>query len=91
MTTSEQATHDVADDGVQHGDQAMELADRIRMVAAQDPELAQDLVDQLIAALDRATDGTFREHLGAAEKGATDWAVPASRPASTELSSPRNS
>lgn len=64
MTTSEHIAHDVADGGVEQGEShAMELADRIRMVAAQDPELAQDLVDQLIAALDRATGGTFREHL----------------------------
>jgi hypothetical protein len=42
---------------------AMELANRIRAVAATDPALAQDLVDQLIVALDRALGGTFREHL----------------------------
>jgi len=41
----------------------MELADRIRMVAAEDPELAQELVDELIVALDRAMGGTFREYL----------------------------
>lgn len=52
MSTSEQ--------GERYG---IELADRIRMVARQDPDLAQDLVDQLIEALDKATGGTFREHL----------------------------
>jgi hypothetical protein len=41
----------------------MELAARIRMVAAEDPELAQELVDELIVALDRAMGGTFREYL----------------------------
>jgi hypothetical protein len=53
----------------------LELADRIRMVAAQDPELAQDLVDQLIVALDRATGGTFREHLDGAARGVADRAL----------------
>ena len=42
---------------------AFELANRIRAVAATDPALAQELVDQLIVALDRAMGGTFREHL----------------------------
>ena len=41
----------------------MELATRIRMVAAEDPELAQELVDELIVALDKAMGGTFREYL----------------------------
>jgi hypothetical protein len=64
MTTSEHIATGVADGVPQQGERhAIELADRIRMVAAQDPDLAQDLVDQLIAALDRATGGTFREHL----------------------------
>ena len=59
MTTSENVTHDDGQ-GQRH---ALELADRIRLVAAQDPDLAQDLVDQLILALDRAMEGTLREHL----------------------------
>jgi len=42
---------------------ALELANRIRTVATTDPALAQDLVDQLIVALDQAMGGTFREHL----------------------------
>jgi len=47
---------------------AMELANRIRMVAATDPALARALVDQLIVALDRALGGTFREHLDGASR-----------------------
>ena len=55
---------DIAIDEQDEGERrALELADRIRMVAAKDPALAQDLVDQLIVALDRAMGGTFREHL----------------------------
>lgn len=55
---------DVAIDDREDGERrSMELATRIRMVAAQDPELAQDLVDELIVALDRAMGGTFREYL----------------------------
>jgi hypothetical protein len=54
---------------------ALELANRIRMVAAQDPELAQDLVDQLIVGLDRAMGGTFREHLDGAARGAAERAL----------------
>jgi alkanesulfonate monooxygenase SsuD/methylene tetrahydromethanopterin reductase-like flavin-dependent oxidoreductase (luciferase family) len=55
---------DIAIDDSEAGERrGMELAARIRMVAAQDPELAQDLVDELIAALDKAMGGTFREYL----------------------------
>ncbi|GIM91248.1 hypothetical protein [Paractinoplanes toevensis] len=55
---------DIAIDDSEAGERrGMELAARIRMVAAQDPELAQDLVDELIVALDRAMNGTFREYL----------------------------
>jgi hypothetical protein len=43
--------------------QALELAHRIRLVAVQDPEQAQRLVDELIVALDAAMGGTFSEHL----------------------------
>ncbi len=72
MTTSEHIATDIAGDG-EHGQrQALELADRIRKVAAEDPELAQDLVEQLIVALDRATDGTFREHLGGPARTGAD-------------------
>ena len=43
--------------------QALELAHRIRVVAGHDPEQAQQLVDELIVALDTAMGGTFSEHL----------------------------
>ncbi|GLY05826.1 MULTISPECIES: hypothetical protein [Actinoplanes] len=48
------------DEGERH---ATELTTRLRMVAAQDPTLAQDLVEELIVALDRAMGGTIRDHL----------------------------
>ena len=55
---------DIAIDDNEAGERrGMELAARIRMVAAEDPELAQDLVDELIVALERAMGGTFREYL----------------------------
>ena len=55
---------DIAIDDRDEGERnSMELATRIRMVAAEDPELAQGLVDELIVALDRAMGGTFREYL----------------------------
>ncbi|MEU8821479.1 hypothetical protein [Actinoplanes sp. NPDC048796] len=55
---------DIAIDDRDAGERrGMELAARIRMVAAQDPELAQDLVEQLISALEKATGGTFRQFL----------------------------
>ncbi|WP_412738789.1 hypothetical protein [Krasilnikovia sp. MM14-A1259] len=66
---------DIAIDEQDEGERrAQELASRIRTVAATDPELAQDLVDQLIVALDRAMGGTFREHLDEAARGAADRA-----------------
>lgn len=43
--------------------QALELADRLRLLAASDPDLAQDLVEQLIEGLNRATRGGFDEHI----------------------------
>jgi hypothetical protein len=67
---------DIAIDDQEEGERrALELADRIRIVAAQDPELAQDLVDQLIAALDRAMGGTFREHLDGAAREVAERAL----------------
>jgi hypothetical protein len=92
MTTSEHIVDDIAGDS-EHGErQALELADRIRMVAAQDPELAQDLVDQLIVALDRATGGRFREHLDGPTRSVADRAlVGTGNPVGTGISSPRNS
>ena len=67
---------DIAMDDQAEGERkALELADRIRLVAAQDPELAQDLVEQLIVALDRAMGGTFREHLDGAARGVAERAL----------------
>jgi alkanesulfonate monooxygenase SsuD/methylene tetrahydromethanopterin reductase-like flavin-dependent oxidoreductase (luciferase family) len=69
---------DIAIDEGEAGERrGMELAARIRMVAAEDPELAQDLVDELIVALDKAMGGTFREYLDqeshdGAERSLTD-------------------
>jgi hypothetical protein len=64
---------DIAIDESEAGERrGMELAARIRMVAAQDPELAQDLVDELIVALERAMGGTFREYLDPEERGSTE-------------------
>jgi hypothetical protein len=67
---------DIAMDERDEGERrALELADRIRLVAAQDPGLAQNLVDELIVALDRATGGTFREHLDGAARGIAERAL----------------
>jgi hypothetical protein len=60
---------DIAIDDSEAGERrGMELAARIRMVAAEDPELAQELVDELIVALERAMGGTFREYLDSEEQ-----------------------
>jgi hypothetical protein len=65
MTTTDHAMTTGA--GSEAGErQATELADRIRALAATDPDLAQELVDQLIENLNRATDGAFQEHLESA-------------------------
>jgi len=67
---------DIAIDECEAGERrGMELATRIRMVAAEDPELAQDLVDELIAALDRAMGGTFREYLDSEDKDGAERAL----------------
>ena len=67
---------DIAIDEREDGERrSMELATRIRMVAAQDPELAQDLVDELIVALDRAMGGTFREYLDGEARDVADRAL----------------
>ena len=69
---------DIAIDDRDEGERsARELARRIRLVAAEDPGLAQDLVDQLIVALDRAMGGTFREHLDGAARGVAERALAA--------------
>ena len=57
------------DEGDAEERRAVELADRIRMVAAQDPLLAQDLVERLIVALDQAMGGTIRNHLDEPARG----------------------
>jgi alkanesulfonate monooxygenase SsuD/methylene tetrahydromethanopterin reductase-like flavin-dependent oxidoreductase (luciferase family) len=67
---------DIAIDEREDGERrSMELAARIRMVAAEDPELAQDLVDELIVALDRAMGGTFREYLDGEARDVADRAL----------------
>ncbi|MEU4238912.1 hypothetical protein [Actinoplanes sp. NPDC026619] len=67
---------DIAIDEGEAGERrGMELAARIRMVAAQDPELAQDLVDELIAALDKAMGGTFREYLDQESSNGTEGSL----------------
>lgn len=43
--------------------QAAEVAEKIRLLAATDPTLAADLVQQLVTALDRATGGAFTDQL----------------------------
>jgi len=50
----------------------MELATRLRLVAAQDPDLAQELVDSLIVALDKAMEGNFRDYLEGEARIAAD-------------------
>jgi hypothetical protein len=67
---------------------ALELASRIRSVAVTDPALAQDLVDELIVALDRAMGGTFREHLDGAARGIAERALAGS---GSGISVPENS
>ena len=67
---------DIAIDERDEGERrAVELANRIRMVAATDPATAQKLVDELIVALDQAMGGTFREHLDGAARGVADRAL----------------
>ena len=67
MGNLEDTDIDIAiDDQDQSERSARELANRLRMVAAEDPARAQELVDQLTDALNRATSGTFREHLDGA-------------------------
>ena len=67
---------DIAIDDNEAGERrGMELAARIRMVAAEDPELAQDLVDELIVALERAMGGTFREYLDQESRNGAERAL----------------
>ncbi|BCJ43867.1 hypothetical protein GCM10010168_66700 [Actinoplanes ianthinogenes] len=68
------------DEGEAGERRASELANRIRMVAAQDPLLAQDLVEELIVALDRAMDGTIRDHLDGPARGMAERVLGESDP-----------
>lgn len=71
---------------------SLELAKRIREVAVTDPALAQELVDQLIIALDRAMGGTFREHLNGVTRVVAERAlVGGLNGAGAGISPPRNS
>ncbi len=63
MTAIRQMPYDDGAKGNQGERQALELADRLRMLAASDPDLAQDLVEQLIDGLNRATGGAFDQHI----------------------------
>ena len=63
MTAIRQMPYNDGASAGQGEQQALELADRLRMLAASDPDLAQDLVEQLIEGLNRATDGAFDAHL----------------------------
>jgi hypothetical protein len=63
MTAIRQMPYDDGAGADQGERQALELADRLRMLAASDPDLAQDLVEQLIEGLNRATAGAFDEHI----------------------------
>jgi hypothetical protein len=66
--------------------QAAELADRLRTLAAADPDLAQHLVEDLIARLNAATDGAFDEHLEQANRGMVGAANAAGGPESPQVS-----
>jgi hypothetical protein len=64
---------DIAIDEKDAGERrGMELAQRLRMVAAEDPGLAQELVDNLIVALDKAMGGNFRDYLDGDARDAAD-------------------
>ena len=79
---------DVAIDDRDEGERrALELAHRIRLVAAYDPGHAQRLVDELIVQLDRALGGTFREYLDGVTREIADRALTAT---GTAISPSRN-
>ena len=67
---------------------ALELAHRIRLVAVQDPEQAQRLVDELIVALDAAMGGTFSEHLDGVAREVLQRALKRSRNSSETVRVP---
>ena len=90
MTAVEHVTG-IGDDMDQGERHALELADRIRMVAAQDPALAQDIVDRLIQRLDEATGGTFRDYLDDGQRSGAEPVVVSPRSGEkTQHSSVRN-
>ena len=76
MTTFGQLEDTDIDIAIDEGDagerRGMELAARLRMVAAEDPDLAQNLVDGLIVALDKALGGNFRDYLDGDAREAAD-------------------
>ena len=80
---------DIAIDDRDEGERrALELANRIRMVAASDPGTAQKLVDELIVALDAAMGGTFSEHLDGAAREVLQRALARSRNSSETVRVP---
>ncbi|MEV8504365.1 hypothetical protein AB0368_05970 [Actinoplanes sp. NPDC051475] len=80
---------DVAIDDRDEGERrALELADRIRMVAVHDPGHAQRLVDELIVQLDRALGGTFREYLDGPTRDVADRALNGAGKESSAVISP---
>ena len=83
---------DVPIDDCDEGERrALELAHRIRLVAAQDPEHAQRLVDELIVALDAALGGRFSEHLDGVAREVAERALEKSRNGHGAGISPRGS
>lgn len=60
--------------------QAEELADKLRLLASFDPELARGLVAELVVALDRATAGAFGARLSPASRSALGLPPPADQP-----------
>ncbi|GGQ70718.1 hypothetical protein [Couchioplanes azureus] len=84
---------DVAIDDRDEGERrALELAHRIRVVAARDPGQAQRLVDELIVQLDRVLGGTFREYLDGVTREVADRALRAAgSESSADFPSPANS
>lgn len=57
-------------------ERARELAERLRQLAAVDPELARHLVTELVTMLDRVTKGAFGEQLTPACRAALGLATP---------------
>jgi hypothetical protein len=49
-------------------DHARELAEKLKMLAAVDPDLAREWVSELVGALNRTTGGTFGDYLSPAAR-----------------------